>query len=202
MRPVITGTSRADRRSAEALRDKLEGRLKPVRIVHELVRLAVTGAMAALDSAGVGIPVGKTDTGLFIGLDVSIEDIKDDYFRNILREGPEGAGPLLFPFTSPNALAALISIVADIRGECITMPIHHSGADVLIYAAECIEVEYVSAALVGCLTLNEDRAPAGGNRYKAEFYYMEDMKRAASRGAEILETALMSELFRRRLQAL
>ncbi|HMK59997.1 MAG TPA: beta-ketoacyl synthase N-terminal-like domain-containing protein [Dissulfurispiraceae bacterium] len=127
---------------------KLEGHMKPIRLVHDIERLAVASVGLALLASGIKCPYGGSDIGLYLGIDDSIEDIKDEYFRRVLADGALGASPLLFPFTSPNALAAQISIAFDLRGECIVMPINGSCSNVIKYATECIDSKHVRTAIV------------------------------------------------------
>lgn len=172
MKTLITGRCRINSRDVEEILKKLEGRIKQIRFVNELEKLAVAAAGVTLDNAGVGFPIGNADAGLFIGIDDSIEDIKDSYFNNILNDGILGGSPLIFPFTSPNALAAQISIAFDIRGESITFPIKQSCENVLKYTAECIIGQYIRMAVAGGITADKSKTSSEKGRYNAEFFFL------------------------------
>lgn len=187
MNPVITGKSKITSKDIKEAILKLNGQIRQIRFVHDLERLTVAGIGLLMDDAAIRLPVKSADISLYIGIDDSIEDIKDEYFNNILDEGILGASPLLFPFTSPNALTAQISIVFDIRGESIMMPIKYSYRDVIEYAIECITGEYTRMAIAGGI-LSEDKETAiTENHYKAEFFFLENLESAVKRGAKIYE---------------
>jgi 3-oxoacyl-(acyl-carrier-protein) synthase len=185
MIPVITGISRMKGVGAQDMVDEIEGLAMKMRFVSPVEYLAVAAAGRALRDAGISLPVGSAEIAIYIGIANAVEDIKDEYLRGVLKEGLLGVSPLLFPFTSPNALAAQVSIAYDIRGECITMPVRNSCSDVIDYATECISGKYAEAAVTGCLWLNTERLREEGERYSAEFYVMEQRSRAEGRDAKI-----------------
>ncbi len=187
MKAVITGRCKLSSRDVEAALTRLAAGFRQVRFVHSLEKLTVAAAGLVLDSAGLRGPCGKSDIGIFIGIDNSIEDLKDQFFSAILDQGMLGASPMVFPFTSPNSLAARVSIVYDIRGESITIPINHSGADVIKYATDCIEGKYIKMAVAGLITMKHMALSAEEGRYEAEFYFLEDDKSARERNAVIYD---------------
>jgi hypothetical protein len=93
----------------------------PIRLVHPLEEAAVLAASEALASAGVPMPVGGEGIGVALGVEEGIDELKAEYYRGILKEGPLGASPIVFPFTTPNTVAARISILLDLRGESFTL---------------------------------------------------------------------------------
>jgi 3-oxoacyl-(acyl-carrier-protein) synthase len=183
MKTAITGISRLTSSTMEDLILTLDGRIKEIRMGIPLERLAVAAVGRLLDDAGISFPVGNSTVGLYIGIDDAIEDIKDEYFSNIVKDGILGASPLLFPFTSPNAIAAQISIAFDIRGESITMPIKHK--DVIKYSTECIQHGYSRMAVAGGITLKDKRLTIESGRYAAEFFLIETVRSAMERRAKI-----------------
>jgi 3-oxoacyl-(acyl-carrier-protein) synthase len=94
---------------------------QPVRLVHPIEEVAVLAAYEALTSAGVAMPVGGEDIGVALGVEEGIDGLKAEYYRGLLRDGPLGASPIVFPFTTPNTVAARISILLDLRGENFTL---------------------------------------------------------------------------------
>jgi len=99
----------------------LAGSAPPVRLVHPIEEAAVLAAYEALASAGVAMPVGGEDIGVALGVEEGIDGLKAEYYRGLLKDGPLGASPIVFPFTTPNTVAARISILLDLRGENFTL---------------------------------------------------------------------------------
>ncbi len=92
----------------------------PVRLIHPIEEVAVLAAHEALASAALSVPVGGDDVGIALGVEEGIDGLKAEYYRGILKDGPLGASPILFPFTTPNTVAARLSILFDLRGESFT----------------------------------------------------------------------------------
>jgi|WetSurMetagenome_2_1015567.scaffolds.fasta_scaffold00030_74 3-oxoacyl-(acyl-carrier-protein) synthase len=185
MKMVITGESLLDSAGACEAIEKLTGRVKQMRLVHALERLAVAAAGCALVDSGLDFQGGASDIGIYIGIDDAIEDIKDEYFNGVLADGLLGASPLLFPFTSPNTLAAQISIAFDLRGEGIVMPVKSSCSDVIEYAVGCIAGGYAEKAITGAITVRDPRLSTDEGRYLAEFFIVEKNAAAVKREAGI-----------------
>lgn len=180
---VIRGRCRLESSRIEEALSKLEGVIRPMRLVHDLERLAVAAVGGALIDAGLRIPVGDSTVGMYIGIDAAIEDIKDEYFSGVLSEGILGASPLLFPFTSPNALAAQVSIAFDLRGEGIVMSINGSCPDVIEYATDCIAGHHAKRAIAGAIVIIDRRLSIEEDRYAAEFFVIESEGDAMMRRA-------------------
>lgn len=189
MKPVITGVSKISSNNIEYAASGLKDSIRQMRFVNSLEQLAVTAVGIMLNDAKIDIPIGNSNVGLFVGIDDSIEDIKDEYFEGILNEGILGASPLLFPYTTPNSLAAQVSIAFDIRGENITIPIQYSYRTVLEYAVECITEKYTGTAIAGGIRVQDKNLSIGDGRYVAEFFLLEDVDNARKRGATIYNNA-------------
>jgi beta-ketoacyl synthase-like protein len=93
----------------------------PVRLFHPIEEVACVAAYEALSQAGVAVPFGGEGIAVAMGVDEGIDGIKARYYQGILTEGPLGASPLSFPFTTPNTIAARIAILLDLRGESLTV---------------------------------------------------------------------------------
>ncbi len=186
---VITGRCRLDSSGIEGALGRLEGRIKQMRLVHGLERLAVAASGNALLDAGLSLPCGVSTCGLYLGIDDAIEDIKDEYLRAVLADGMLGASPLLFPFTSPNALAAQVSIACDLRGEGIVIPINGSCHDVIKYATECIAGKHVQKAIAGAIKVGDRKLSTEEGRYIAEIFVIEGEDDAVRRGARIYHSS-------------
>ena len=158
-----------------------------LRFVHDLERFTVAAFELLLNDASVKIPVGTDDVGIYLGIDNSVEDIKYEFFNNILEEGILGASPLLFPFTSPNALAARATIVFDIRGESITMPVRRPDSRVMEYADECISAGHIRMAITGNIFKVNAGSRGSPGDYGADLYFLESPENAKRRNVRIYE---------------
>ncbi|GAB62996.1 MAG: hypothetical protein DWB56_07245 [Candidatus Jettenia sp.] len=189
MTPVITGLSKLVSCDLDKDISRMNEQIRHMRFVHDLEKLVVTAVGLVLYDAGMSFPVGNEDIGLYVEVDNAIEDIKSEYFNNILSEGILGASPLLFPFTSPNALTAQATIAFDIRGESITLPIQRSSKDVIEYAMDCIIGRYTKMAIAGGITTDRSQTSCSETVkapvYTAEFFFLEDRKSAVARGVKV-----------------
>lgn len=181
MKAVITGKSNILSGSTVA---PLQGITCNFRFITGIERLVITAVGLAFDDAGIYYPVGNNNTGIYTGIDDSIEDIKDEYFKAILSDGMLGASPLLFPFTSPNALTAQASIVFDLRGESFTAAIKKSCRDVIQYATDCVASGNTVIAVAGGILLEDNTFTLEQGRYRAEYYVIENIESALKRGAK------------------
>jgi hypothetical protein len=93
----------------------------PVRLFHPIEEMAFLAAYDALSLADVALPVGGDDVGMILGVDEGIDGIKARYYHGVLSDGPLGASPMAFPLTTPNTIAARVSILLDLRGESLTV---------------------------------------------------------------------------------
>jgi hypothetical protein len=123
------------------------------RLVHPIEEVALLAAHDALRLAGVRTPLGGEEIGVALGLEEGIDGIKAQYYRDILKDGPLGASPIVFPLTTPNTIAARISIALDLRGENVTVCGGTlSGAHALGLAVEALRAERTPAMLAGGAT--------------------------------------------------
>lgn len=60
-------------------------------------------------------------TGIVLGADNAIDECKEEYYRAVLAEGPLGASPLSFPYTSANAITAQTTIAFGLHHETFTI---------------------------------------------------------------------------------
>ncbi len=182
MKPVVvTGMAEINSKDMDSIIPNLNEHFREMRFIHDVEKLAIAGVGLLLSDANIHFPVGSTDIGLYIGIDDAIEGIKDEYFNSVIKYGILGSSPLLFPFTSPNAVAAQISIAFDIRGESITIPVKYSCVDVIEYAVECITGRHSRMAIAGGIMSSGLR----NKGLRAEFSLLEDLESAVGRGARI-----------------
>ncbi len=168
-----------------------------VRLLHPIEEMAFLAAYEALSCTGVALPVGRESIGIVLGIEEGIDGIKARYYQEVLRDGPLGASPLFFPLTTPNTIAARISILLDLRGESLTLCGGNlSGAQAIGLAMEAVQGGRCGAVLAGgttsveqefldamsrigrfdggqprsgaCLLFLESRAPTDENHGRAE----------------------------------
>ncbi len=185
MNIVITGMSSISSKQTEDTMSRFYERIKQIRLVNDIEKLAIAAVGNVLNDAKIYFPVENANIGIYTGIDDAVEDIKNEYFNDILDYGLLGTSPLLFPYTAPNALAAQVSIAFDIRGENITMSIKNSCCDVIQYAGECIHDNYTKMAIAGGIFLKDKALSVENDRYSAEFFLLETESRAKERGAKI-----------------
>ncbi|MBI5885951.1 MAG: hypothetical protein HZB85_05145 [Deltaproteobacteria bacterium] len=65
--------------------------------------------------------VERERTGIVLGADNAIDECKEEYYRGVLAEGPLGASPLSFPYTSANAITAQTTIAFGLHHETFTV---------------------------------------------------------------------------------
>jgi len=118
--------------------------------------MAVLAAHEALCRSGISMPYRGDDLGVVLGLEEGIDGIKMRYYQGVLQDGPVGASPLTFPLTTPNTIAARISILFDLRGETFTVGGGSvSGAQAVGLAVQALREGRVAMALAGGVTCVE-----------------------------------------------
>jgi len=86
------------------------------RRMSRVSRLAVAASIEALKDAALEItPQSAPSIGAIIGTGYGSTGQTDEFFVGLLKEGPEGANPGLFPDTVPNAPASQVSIYHGIQ---------------------------------------------------------------------------------------
>jgi hypothetical protein len=128
----------------------------PIRLLHGIEELAVLAAHEALSRSGITMPYRGDDLGVVLGVEEGIDGIKARYYQGILKDGPLGASPLTFPLTTPNTIAARISILFDLRGETFTVGGGNiAGAQALGLAVQALRDGYSTMVLAGGVTCVE-----------------------------------------------
>lgn len=145
--------------------ESLASKGRRIRLIHGIEEAAFLAAVDAFRSAGKDSGDARDRTGIALGVDEGIDGIKAAHCLGVARDGPSGASPLHFPFTAPNAVAAQISIVMDLRGESIT----YSGgtlcsARALGHALQALRAGLASAMLAGGVTSVEQGLPGAALR--------------------------------------
>lgn len=66
-------------------------------------------------------PGRRESMAIVLGADNAIDGCKEGYWKEVVANGPLGASPLAFPYTSANAVTAQATIAFGIRGESATI---------------------------------------------------------------------------------
>ena len=121
------------------------------RRMSRVSRLAVAGSIEALRDAALEItPQVAPSIGVIIGTGYGSTAQTDEFFVGMLKEGPEGANPSLFPDTVPNAPASQVSIYHGLQGPNSTFSHNEvSGEQALAYAFRLLQVGRAEVILAG-----------------------------------------------------
>jgi 3-oxoacyl-[acyl-carrier-protein] synthase II len=121
------------------------------RRMSRVSRLAVAASIEAIKDGALEItPQSAPSIGVVLGTGYGSTAQTDDFFVGMLREGPEGANPSLFPDTVPNAPASQISIYHGLQGPNTTFSHNEvSGELSLAYAYRLLQEGRAQAVLAG-----------------------------------------------------
>ncbi|MCX5906664.1 MAG: beta-ketoacyl-[acyl-carrier-protein] synthase family protein, partial [Deltaproteobacteria bacterium] len=121
------------------------------RRMSRVSRLAVAASIEALKDAGLRIsPERAPAVGVMIGTGYGSTSQTDEFFVGMLKEGPGGANPSLFPDTVPNAAASQVSIYHGLKGPNTTFSHNEvSGEQALACACQFLREDRAEAILVG-----------------------------------------------------
>ena len=121
------------------------------RRMSRVSRLAVAASIEALKDAA--FPVSSqaaASIGVVIGTGYGSTAQTDEFFVGMMKEGPEGANPSLFPDTVPNAPASQVSIYHGFQGPNTTFSHNEvSGEQALAYAHQLLSEDRAEAVLAG-----------------------------------------------------
>lgn len=130
--------------------------IRPVKTVIKAEELALAAASMALRQAGLD---NLENSAVVFGIDNAIDGCKAEFFKGLLQDGPIGASPLLFPYTSSNAITAQVTIAFGIKGEDITIT---DGAlsflKAICYGLELLNRGVIQSAIIGGISENEAMA--------------------------------------------
>lgn len=130
--------------------------IRSVKTVIKAEELALAAASMALRQAGLD---NLENSAVVFGIDNAIDGCKAEFFKGLLQDGPIGASPLLFPYTSSNAITAQVTIAFGIKGEDITIT---GGAlsflKAICYGLELLNRGVIQSAIIGGVSENEAMA--------------------------------------------
>lgn len=90
-------------------------RVKTVLRPEELILSAVSEVLQKTPG------LERETVGVVFGADNAIDACKADYYKAVLTDGPLGASPLVFPYTSANAITAQATIAFGLHHETFTI---------------------------------------------------------------------------------
>ena len=127
--------------------------IRSVKTVIKAEELALAAASMALRQAGLD---NLENCAVVFGIDNAIDGCKAEFFKGLLQDGPMGASPLLFPYTSSNAITAQVTIAFGIKGEDITIT---GGAlsflKAICYGLQLLNRGVIQSAIIGGVSENE-----------------------------------------------
>jgi 3-oxoacyl-(acyl-carrier-protein) synthase len=121
------------------------------RRLSRLSRLAVAASSEALADSGIIITdANRERLGVIFSTAFGSTHQTDAFFTSLLEHGPQGAEPILFPDTVPNAPASHVAMFHKLQGPNSTFCQNHlSGENALAYAASLLEGDQADALLAG-----------------------------------------------------
>ena len=127
---------------------------KRIRFIHRIEEIALLASWDAVRESGIAVlSTAPGEVGIALGVDEGIDGIKARHCLAVQSDGPLGASPLVFPFTTQNAVTARVSIGLDLRGEMFTLCCGQlSGAVALGIALNTVRRGGVTAMLAGGAT--------------------------------------------------
>lgn len=121
------------------------------RRMSRVSRLAVAASIEAIQDAALeASPEKALSIGVVLGTGYGSTAQTDEFFVGMLKEGPEGANPSLFPDTVPNAPASQVSIYHGLQGPNTTFSHNEvSGEQAMAYAFRLLLEDRAQAVLAG-----------------------------------------------------
>jgi 3-oxoacyl-[acyl-carrier-protein] synthase II len=121
------------------------------RRMSRVSRLAVAASIEAIKDAALAVsPQSAPSIGVVLGTGYGSTAQTDEFYVGLLKEGPEGANPILFPDTVPNAPASQISIHHGLQGPNTTFSHNEvSGEQALAYAFRLLQEDRAQAVIAG-----------------------------------------------------
>ena len=138
---------------------------------HELNRaqkIMLAAFMKAQRSAGLELKtIASERMGIFIGNSYGVDGFKTDFFRLYKKSNPLLTSPSLFPFTTPNSLAAWLAIPMGVKGPTTTFVSGCNASSHALLAAndaissgEC-DIAFVGGVSILCEDLSDECAASG-----------------------------------------
>jgi len=147
-------TDSFDSNVAGSIDDFDPGRFMPqrrYRRMSRVSRMAVAASIEALEDSGITIDDHNRDSiAVIMGTSYGSSSHVEEFYASLLRDGPRGAQPFLFPETVPNAPASQIAIFHGMTGPNSTFCQNEISAEnAIIYAHNILSQEIVDVVIVG-----------------------------------------------------
>jgi 3-oxoacyl-[acyl-carrier-protein] synthase II len=127
------------------MRPRIYRRMSPIS------RMAVASSVEAVRDSGVDLnAIDRERIAIIMGTAYGSSSHVDDFYLSLLKDGPRGAQPFLFPETVPNAPASHIAMFHGITGPNSTFCQNEISAEnAILYARNLLSQDLADVALVG-----------------------------------------------------
>ena len=162
LRKAKTGIKRITSFDTEALQSNIAGWIddfdpgqfmqpKCYRRMSRISRMTVASSIEALaDSKLIPDSLNRERIAIIMGTSYGSSSHVEDFYAGLLKDGPRGAHPFLFPETVPNAPASHIAMYHGITGPNSTFCQNEISAEnAIMYARNLLSQNLVDIALVG-----------------------------------------------------
>ena len=121
------------------------------RRMSPISRMAVAASVEAIDDSRLSLEaLDKDRVGVILGTSYGSSSHVEDFYVSLLKDGPRGAQPFLFPETVPNAPASHIAMRHGITGPNSTFCQNEISAEnAILYAQNLLSQRIVDVVLVG-----------------------------------------------------
>jgi 3-oxoacyl-[acyl-carrier-protein] synthase II len=121
------------------------------RRMSRISRMAVASSIEALEDSRLALEtIDSERVAVIMGTSYGSSSHVEAFYLSLLKEGPRGAQPMLFPETVPNAPASHIAIFHKINGPNSTFCQNEISAETaMAYAANLLSNDVVDVAIVG-----------------------------------------------------
>jgi 3-oxoacyl-[acyl-carrier-protein] synthase II len=140
-----------------------------VRRMSDYVKISLAAAALCIRDAGVEDTGFMESCAAILGTAHGSSNYSECYYRQIVNEGMSAANPMLFAEGVPNAGAAHLSLMLNLKGSCQTIiGSRTAGLDALRLAAARIAAGHWTRAIVGAA---EEFSPVVNEAYRAAGVY-------------------------------
>lgn len=121
------------------------------RRMSKISRMAVAASREALEDSGLDLDTTDRDrVAVVLGTSYGSSSHVEDFYVSLLKEGPRGAQPFLFPETVPNAPASHIAMFHGITGPNTTFCQNEISAEsAILYARDLLAHNLADAVFAG-----------------------------------------------------
>ncbi len=121
------------------------------RRMSRISRMAVAASLEALKDSGLDLNAADRDrVAVILGTSYGSSSHVEDFYVSLLKEGPRGAQPFLFPETVPNAPASHIAMFHGITGPNTTFCQNEISAEsAMLYARDLLAHDLADVVFAG-----------------------------------------------------